>query len=62
MIAHFDLPHVVENRHRDNQNVGVSLSSVRHCVACKQARSLAQFWNAEKKPVYKYCKLCRGGK
>jgi hypothetical protein len=53
-------PRIVDQTHIDNQRPAMEQSSVRICVICKKTRSLAQFWNVKKLPVFKFCKTCRG--
>ena len=48
--------------HIENQKPGMEAAHTRFCSICKRARSVAQFWNAKKSPVFKFCATCRGAK
>lgn len=40
----------------------VGQSKTQCCPCCKKQRSIAQFWNKAKLPVFKLCRECRGFK
>lgn len=54
-------------RHIANQKPHIQTSEMRMCYGprCRngagQLRSLRQFCNAKNVPIFKFCKLCRGG-
>lgn len=40
----------------------VSASKTQCCPKCKKQRSIAQYWNSAKLPVFKFCRECRRSK
>ena len=40
--------------------IGISKTQV--CPTCRKTRSIAQYWNSAKLPIYKHCRECRGCK
>lgn len=62
-MTHYQIsPARIDELHINNQNAGIQPSPLRFCNGCKKQRSIAQYWNASKNPVFTKCRKCRGAK